>query len=151
MAHDSFRLRDLRHPRRLRHGHSASLRSIRVADPPLAVDDSASIRRKQAGNDRCGGQRQRPGRQPGSRIGQHHLCHLLPTVSPANGSLANNGDGTFDYTPTPNFTGIDSFVYEICDLVGACDTAIGYHCRHPAPTTRRWLLMTVASTPENKT
>ncbi|MGI9606794.1 MAG: cadherin-like domain-containing protein, partial [Acidimicrobiales bacterium] len=34
---------------------------------------------------------------------------------PANGSLLNNGDGTFDYDPDPNFNGADSFSYTITD------------------------------------
>ncbi|MCG3209027.1 MAG: hypothetical protein FOGNACKC_02643 [Anaerolineae bacterium] len=42
---------------------------------------------------------------------------------PANGSLINNGDGTFSYTPNADFNGSDSFVYEICDLDGLCDQA----------------------------
>jgi hypothetical protein len=42
---------------------------------------------------------------------------------PTDGTLDNNGDGTFTYTPDPGFTGSDSFVYQICDTVGACDTA----------------------------
>ena len=40
-----------------------------------------------------------------------------------NGSLTDNGDGTITYTPDPGFTGSDNFVYEICDDLGACDTA----------------------------
>ena len=43
--------------------------------------------------------------------------------SPSNGSLLNSGDGTFDYTPNPNFYGEDSFIYEICDTLNACSTA----------------------------
>jgi cysteine-rich repeat protein len=43
--------------------------------------------------------------------------------APGNGTLTNNGDGTFTYTPNLNFNGPDSFVYEICDTDGACDTA----------------------------
>jgi hypothetical protein len=42
---------------------------------------------------------------------------------PLNGSLLNTGNGSFNYTPNPNFNGSDSFVYEICDTLGACDTA----------------------------
>jgi len=41
----------------------------------------------------------------------------------SNGSLANNGDGTFNYTPNANFNGSDGFTYEICDDLGTCDTA----------------------------
>ncbi len=44
-------------------------------------------------------------------------------AEPANGGLFNNGDGSFGYTPDPGFTGADGFVYEICDTLGACDTA----------------------------
>ena len=43
--------------------------------------------------------------------------------TPADGLLTNNGDGTFDYTPDPDFNGLDSFVYEICDTLGLCDAA----------------------------
>ncbi|UCG63843.1 MAG: metallophosphoesterase, partial [Deltaproteobacteria bacterium] len=42
---------------------------------------------------------------------------------PSNGSLDNNANGTFDYMPYIGFTGTDSFVYEICDSEGLCDTA----------------------------
>ncbi len=44
-------------------------------------------------------------------------------VVPEHGSLVNNGDGTFGYTPVSGFVGGDGFVYEICDTLGACDTA----------------------------
>ena len=44
-------------------------------------------------------------------------------AGPANGSLVNHRDGTFDYTPDPGFNGNDSFVYEICDATKLCDTA----------------------------
>jgi gliding motility-associated-like protein len=32
----------------------------------------------------------------------------------SNGTLINNNDGTFTYTPDPGFIGVDQFVYEIC-------------------------------------
>jgi len=47
----------------------------------------------------------------------------LSCTDPANGTLVNNGDGTFTYTPNPGLNGSDSFVYEICDTIGACNTA----------------------------
>ncbi len=34
---------------------------------------------------------------------------------PTNGSLSPNGDGTFDYTPDPDWFGIDSFTYALFD------------------------------------
>ena len=45
-------------------------------------------------------------------------------VSPvANGVLVNNGDGTFHYTPDPDFFGTDSFRYTITDPAGAVSTS----------------------------
>src|SRR5690606_12685758 len=35
-----------------------------------------------------------------------------------------NPDGTYDYVPNPNYNGTDSFIYELCDVDGDCDTAI---------------------------
>jgi hypothetical protein len=55
---------------------------------------------------------------------------------PVNGTLFNNGNGTFDYTPNPNYSGPDSFVYEICDRGGLCDTAaVSITVNIEAPTT----------------
>jgi len=44
-------------------------------------------------------------------------------TQPTNGTVTNNGDGTFSYDPDPDFNGTDSFEYEICDTDGLCDTA----------------------------
>ena len=47
-------------------------------------------------------------------------------ISPVNsGTLVNNSDGTFQYTPSDNFVGIDQFAYEICymDCPNLCDMA----------------------------
>src|SRR6266446_4632873 len=56
------------------------------------------------------------------------------TLTPANisafdatsvngGTVANNGDGTFTYTPAANFNGPDSFTYTIDDGAGGTSTA----------------------------
>mmetsp|Transcript_2588 Transcript_2588/g.4173 ORF Transcript_2588/g.4173 Transcript_2588/m.4173 type:complete len:454 (-) Transcript_2588:298-1659(-) len=49
----------------------------------------------------------------------------VPTipVDPSSGSVVVNPNGTITYTPDPGFVGTDSFVYEICDVDGQCDTA----------------------------
>ncbi|MET0489027.1 MAG: DNRLRE domain-containing protein, partial [Acidimicrobiales bacterium] len=44
-------------------------------------------------------------------------------ATPTNGTLTNNANGTFTYTPTTGFTGTDNFTYQICDTDNACDTA----------------------------
>lgn len=45
--------------------------------------------------------------------------------NPINGTLSDNGDGTLNYIPTANFSGMDSFTYIICDnfTPALCDTA----------------------------
>jgi YD repeat-containing protein len=42
---------------------------------------------------------------------------------PSNGTLALNSDGSFTYSPKPNFYGKDSFTYTAVDGNGAIDTA----------------------------
>ncbi len=41
----------------------------------------------------------------------------------SNGTVVNNGDGTFTYTPSANFNGNDSFTYTVSDGNGGTDTA----------------------------
>lgn len=43
---------------------------------------------------------------------------------PSSGSLVNHGDGTFTFTPAADFNGTDGFTYQVCDDLGACDTAV---------------------------
>ncbi|PLX97553.1 MAG: hypothetical protein C0622_12825 [Desulfuromonas sp.] len=45
------------------------------------------------------------------------------TTEPTNGTLINNNDGTFTYTPDADFYGLDTFVYEVTDDAGTTDTA----------------------------
>ncbi len=42
---------------------------------------------------------------------------------PSNGDIIFNLDGTFQYTPDPNFTGNDSFTYLNCDACAVCAIA----------------------------
>jgi hypothetical protein len=100
--------------------------TITPNDPPVAVDDSATapmntptpVTIDVAANDS----------DPDGNLNKpstNATCANGSTgcFEPANGTLDNNGDGTFDYTPNLNFFGFDIFVYEICDTQGACDTA----------------------------
>ena len=43
--------------------------------------------------------------------------------SVTDGVLVDNGDGTFTYTPDPDFFGVDSFTYTITDPAGAVSAA----------------------------
>lgn len=51
------------------------------------------------------------------------LANTTPVTDVANGSLVLNPDGSFTYSPNLDFTGTDSFVYEITDLAGGRSTA----------------------------
>ncbi len=46
------------------------------------------------------------------------------TTFPIQGNVVLNPDGTITYTPNPNVNGNDSFIYQICDASGSCDTSI---------------------------
>lgn len=45
----------------------------------------------------------------------------LLASGPSHGTLALNGDGTFSYTPSPGFSGADSFTYTAADARGVSD------------------------------
>jgi hypothetical protein len=92
-----------------------------VSDPPVANNDSAStvedtsVLIDVAANDTDADGDLDP-------TTANTSCN--PTCSgPSNGTLVNNGNGTFTYTPDPGYQGGDSFVYEICDAGGLCATA----------------------------
>lgn len=46
-----------------------------------------------------------------------------PVTDVSDGTLILNSDGSFTYTPNPNFIGNDSFTYEVCDTFGLCNNA----------------------------
>ena len=47
--------------------------------------------------------------------GDRLLVNTVPVTGPANGTLTLNSDGTFTYAPNANFSGSDSFTYEVID------------------------------------
>ncbi|MBD2123235.1 cadherin-like domain-containing protein [Trichocoleus sp. FACHB-262] len=44
-------------------------------------------------------------------------------TQPSQGSLVENGNGTYNYTPNANYNGVDSFTYMVRDREGATSTA----------------------------
>jgi len=60
-------------------------------------------------------------------LGDTLTYNATPLVDVQNGSVSINTDGTVTYTPADDFTGTDSFKYEVCDTVPSpdkgCDTA----------------------------
>ncbi|MEL6501201.1 MAG: tandem-95 repeat protein, partial [Cyanobacteria bacterium J06623_1] len=87
-----------------------------VNDPPVAVDDTVAtaedtlVTIDAAANDT-------------DVDGNLVPSSAVVSTQPANGTVTNNGDGTFDYTPNPDFNGADSFTYTISDSDGLTSTA----------------------------
>ncbi len=54
------------------------------------------------------------------------VINLSTVTPPSNGSVIINPDGTARYFPNQGFFGTDQFVYSVCDVHGACDTATAY-------------------------
>lgn len=48
---------------------------------------------------------------------------VIQVSAPANGQVANNGDGTLTYNPDVGFSGVDAFTYTIKDAGGLQDSA----------------------------
>jgi VCBS repeat-containing protein len=46
-----------------------------------------------------------------------------PDGGAAHGTVVMNPDGTYTYTPDPNYNGPDVFTYQVCDTDGDCATA----------------------------
>ncbi|MBN9497444.1 MAG: tandem-95 repeat protein [Alphaproteobacteria bacterium] len=58
--------------------------------------------------------------------------------APANGTVTMNSDGSFSYTPAPNFNGTDSFTYTVSDGNGGTTTgtvSVNVAAVNDAPTT----------------
>jgi ELWxxDGT repeat protein len=49
------------------------------------------------------------------------MLSVSGSTQPSNGAAADNGDGTFTYTPDPGYTGFDSFTYTVSDGNGGTD------------------------------
>jgi hypothetical protein len=97
--------------------------------PPVAVDDGATTDANTpviidvAANDSDPSDPSDPEYHPLDPSSATNTNCQNVCSEPNNGTLTNNNNGTFTYTPDLNFNGIDKFVYEICDTEPACDTA----------------------------
>ncbi len=89
-----------------------TIKVLPVNDPPVAVDDVQVVKDGE------------------SEVVIHVLDNdydldgdtvfLEGATSPANGAVVLNDDGTVTYIPNPEFLGVDTFEYEICDGSGDC-------------------------------
>jgi VCBS repeat-containing protein len=80
-----------------------------VNDAPTAVDDEFSVNEDQtlyvAG----------PGILTNDTDPEGDLLSSFVVAAPLHGSLSLSSDGSFVYTPNPNFSGIDTFTYRVSD------------------------------------
>ena len=84
-----------------------------VNDVPVANDDSPNLNE----DDSFSGNVLTNDSYPDGELPQY-------VSGPASGTLSWTGDGTYTYTPNPDFNGADSFTYQICDDGSpACDPA----------------------------
>jgi hypothetical protein len=97
---------------------TATITVDNVPDPPVAVDDAFTVNEDSAatGFDLTGN-------DTDPDDGAFVLGTLTILSSPASGSLGAPVGGTVAYTPDPEYSGPDSFTYEICDATALCDSA----------------------------
>ncbi len=86
--------------------------------------------------------------------GDNLSVNTTPVTAPSNGTVLLNADGTFSYTPDPDFNGVDSFIYEVCDdgTPSQCNQAtviINVIAQQDTPTAVNDSLATVQDTPLN--
>ncbi|MCK5635375.1 MAG: tandem-95 repeat protein, partial [Anaerolineales bacterium] len=102
-------------------GADSATVSILVNDPPSAVDDIGiySVDEDQTLNVSAPGVLGNDNEPNGDSL----TVSVISGVS--NGSLSLQNDGSFIYSPNPNYYGSDGFTYQICDAPsgGTCDTA----------------------------
>jgi spore coat protein A, manganese oxidase len=81
-------------------------------EPPVAVDDSYSV------NEDTTLTVPAPGVLANDTdINANNVLTAVLETGPANGTLTLNPDGSFSYTPNPNFNGTDTFTYKANDGV----------------------------------
>ena len=88
-----------------------------VDDAPLAVNDVASTNEDTpvSGNTSTNDTPSGDGGNTWSLVGTNGGA--------AHGTVTMNPDGTYTYTPAPNYNGTDIFTYKLCDADGDCSTA----------------------------
>ncbi|MFK7940176.1 MAG: Ig-like domain-containing protein [Roseovarius sp.] len=86
-----------------------------VNDAPDAVDDAASVA--------VGGTSVDIPALANDTDPESDPLSIVGNTDPANGTVTDNGDGTFTYEPDPGFSGVDTFEYTIRDPEGLEDTA----------------------------
>lgn len=99
--------------------YSAELEIVVKNNKPIASDDSAIVNEDGVLN---GSNLLSNDTDPDNGI---LTINTTPVANTTNGTLIINADGTYKYTPNPNFFGTDTFKYAVCDngTPTQCDTA----------------------------
>ncbi|MGD0090750.1 MAG: Ig-like domain-containing protein, partial [Planctomycetota bacterium] len=95
--------------------------TITVLQPPTANNDSHTV---EAGTTFTAGAGQSVLLNDVSPSGRPLTA--IKTSEPANGTVTFHSDGTFSYTPTARYTGLDWFYYQASDGVSLSNTATVY-------------------------
>ncbi len=90
-----------------------------IPHAPLAADDAYTTDQDTALSMAAPGLLANDGDQDGDQL----TVDGTPLSGPSNGALTLASDGSFDYTPSPGFTGSDGFTYTIRDSSGRTATA----------------------------
>ena len=102
--------------------NTATLDITPVNDDPIAVADDFTVEEDQTFETTLG---LNDLLQNDSDVDSDTLTvNTVPISGPSNGSLTLNSDGTFTYTPDADFSGSDSFTYEVIDGNGGRAQAI---------------------------
>jgi len=112
-------------------------------NPPVAVDD-ANVTTK---NTPVSGTVAANDSDPDNTAAQ--LTYTKVT-NPTNGTVVQNADGTYTYTPNTNYVGSDSYTYKVCDPSGACDTATVVVAILPPANQPPIATNDIAETPQDK-
>jgi len=90
---------------------------LSAPDPPVAVDDAVGVAEDGSVDINVPANDSDPD-------GDLDLTSVQVLTLPAHGAVTVDPvTGEITYEPDENYTGTDTFTYEICDVAGACDTA----------------------------
>lgn len=109
-----------------------------VNDPPAATGDATKGEEDQASS----------GKLKAKDVDGDALAFSM-AKPPKNGTVEIKTDGTFKYTPNPNFNGTDSFVFEVTDgkLKAQADQEVNVKAVNDGPTTADVKITTNEDTP----
>ena len=111
--------------------------------PPVAVDDAKTTTKNVAVN----GTVAENDSDPDNTAAQLTYTKL---TNPTNGTVVQNANGSYTYTPNTDYVGSDSYTYKVCDPSGACDTATVVIAILPPANQPPLAMNDIGETPQDK-